>query len=283
MKLLRFGLIGHEKPGLMDDNGRIRDLSGLVQDITPDTLAPERLEQLVKYNLDDLPVVVGISRLGPCVSGIGKLLAIGLNYADHAAESKLELPAEPLVFSKAVSCLAGPNDGLVMPKSSKCTDYEAEMAVIIGSRAQYVTEENALDYVAGYAVMNDYSEREFQLERGGQWIKGKSFDGFGPLGPWLVTKDEVTNPQNLNLWCDVNGDRRQSGNTRDMVFNVASIISNLSNYMTLMPGDVISTGTPPGVGLGHKPPLYLNAGDIVEVGVEGLGQQRQELTDFKNK
>jgi 2,4-diketo-3-deoxy-L-fuconate hydrolase len=282
MKLLRFGPIGYEKPGLMDDNGRIRDLSGLVQNIDPDTLAPERLEQLAKYNLDDLPLVEGPSRLGPCVSGVGKLLAIGLNYADHAAESKLELPPEPLVFSKAVSCLAGPNDGLVMPKNSTCTDYEAELAVIIGSKAQYVSEANALDHVAGYAVMNDYSEREFQLERGGQWVKGKSFDGFGPLGPWLVTKDEVSNPQNLNLWCEVNGDRRQSGNTRDMVFGVAEIISNLSNYMTLMPGDVISTGTPPGVGFGHKPPLYLKAGDIVEVGVEGLGQQRQELTNFKN-
>ena len=282
MKLLRFGLIGCEKPGLMDDNGRIRDLSGLVHDIDPDTLAPEGLEQLAKYNLDDLPMIEGPSRLGPCVNDVGKLLAIGLNYADHAAESKLDLPLEPLVFSKSISSLAGPNDGLVMPKASKCVDYEAEMAVIIGTKAQYVSEASALDHVAGYAVMNDYSEREFQLERGGQWVKGKSFDGFGPLGPWMVTKDEVSNPQNLNLWCDVNGDRRQSGNTIDMVFSVAEIISNLSNYMTLMPGDVISTGTPPGVGLGHKPPIYLKAGDIVEVGVEGLGQQRQELTNFKN-
>ena len=281
MKLLRFGHIGNEKPGLLDDSGHIRDLSGLVQDIGPDTLAPLRLEKLAKYNLADLPLIEGPTRLGPCVSGVGKLLAIGLNYADHASESNLKLPLEPLVFSKAVSCLAGPNDRLVLPKASKCTDYEVEMAVVIGSEAKYVSEANALFHVAGYAVMNDYSEREFQLEHGGQWVKGKSFDGFGPLGPWLVTKDEVSNPQNLNLWCDVNGDRRQSGNTKDMVFGVAEIISNLSNYMTLMPGDVIATGTPSGVGLGYKPPLYLKAGDIVEVGVEGLGQQRQELINFK--
>jgi len=281
MKLLRFGPIGQEKPGLMDGNGRIRDLSGLINDIGPDTLAPERLAQLAKHNLDDLPLVDTPSRLGPCVSGVGKFLAIGLNYLDHAAETKMDMPPEPLVFSKAVSCLAGPNDGLIMPKGSTCTDYEVEMAVIIGSRAQYVSEENALDYVAGYAVTNDYSEREFQIERGGQWVKGKSFDGFGPLGPWLVTKDEIPNPQNLNLWCDVNGKRRQDANTKDMVFGVARIVSNLSNYMTLMPGDVISTGTPPGVGLGHKPPLYLKAGDIVELGVEGLGQQRQEIKNWK--
>jgi 2-keto-4-pentenoate hydratase/2-oxohepta-3-ene-1,7-dioic acid hydratase in catechol pathway len=283
MKLLRFGPIGCEKPGLIDNNGHIRDLSSLVQDISPDILAPLRLERLAKYNSDHLPLVEGPTRLGPCVGGVSKLLAIGLNYADHAVESNLELPPEPLVFSKAVSCLAGPNDRLVMPKASRSTDYEVEIAVIIGSKAKYVSEVDALYHVAGYAVMNDYSERQFQLEHGGQWVKGKSFDGFGPLGPWLVTKDEVLNPQNLNLWCDVNGDRRQDGNTRDMIFSIPEIISNLSNYMTLMPGDVISTGTPAGVGHGHKPPLYLKAGDIVEVGVEGLGQQRQELINFKNK
>ncbi len=283
MKLLRFGPVGNERPGLIDNTGHLRDLSSLIHDIDPDTLAPSRLTQLANYDPDDLPLVEGPARLGPCVSGVSKLLAIGLNYDDHAKESNLELPSEPLVFSKAVSCLAGPNDSLVLPKNSKSTDYEVELAVIIGSKAKYVSVSDALFYVAGYAVMNDYSERKFQFEHGGQWVKGKSFDGFGPLGPWLVTKDEVPNPQNLNLWCDVNGNRRQDGNTSDMIFSIAKILSNLSHFMTLMPGDVISTGTPPGVGLGHKPPLYLKAGDIVEVGVEGLGQQRQELINFENK
>jgi 2,4-didehydro-3-deoxy-L-rhamnonate hydrolase len=280
MKLLRYGPAGQEKPGLMDEQGRIRDLSGLINDITPDTLAPERLAQLAEHNPENLPLVGSPSRFGPVVNGVGKILAIGLNYADHAAETKLDVPPEPLVFSKASSCLTGPNDPLVLPKGSTCTDYEVELAIIIGTRAQYVSEEMALEHVAGYAVMNDYSEREYQIERGGQWVKGKSFDGFGPLGPWLVTTDEVPNPQNLNLWCDVNGERRQDGNTRDMVFGVAKIVSNLSKYMTLMPGDVISTGTPPGVGLGFKPPKYLKAGDIVDLGVEGLGQQRQELKSW---
>ena len=280
MKLLRYGPAGQEKPGLMDEQGRIRDLSGLIKDITPDTLAPERLAQLAEHNPENLPLVGSPSRFGPVVNGVGKILAIGLNYADHAAETKLDVPPEPLVFSKASSCLTGPNDPLVLPKGSTCTDYEVELAIIIGTRAQYVSEEMALEHVAGYAVMNDYSEREYQIERGGQWVKGKSFDGFGPLGPWLVTTDEVPNPQNLNLWCDVNGERRQDGNTRDMVFGVAKIVSNLSKYMTLMPGDVISTGTPPGVGLGFKPPKYLKAGDIVDLGVEGLGQQRQELKSW---
>jgi 2,4-didehydro-3-deoxy-L-rhamnonate hydrolase len=280
MKLLRYGPVGQEKPGLIDEQGRIRDLSGIFNDINPETLAPERLAQLAKHDPDALPLVDAPSRLAAPLCGIGKILAIGLNYADHAAETKLDVPPEPLVFSKAVSCLAGPNDPLVLPKNSICTDYEVELAVIIGLRAQYVSEDKALEHVAGYAVMNDYSEREYQIERGTQWVKGKSFDGFGPLGPWLVTTDEIPNPQNLKLWCDVNGERRQDGNTRDMIFSVAQIVSNLSNYMTLLPGDVISTGTPPGVGLGFKPPRYLNAGDIVELGVEGLGQQRQELKSW---
>jgi len=277
MKLLRYGPLGQEKPGLIDAQGRVRDLSGIVKDIDPDTLAPARLAQLSEHDFDALPIVESPARFGPPVSGIGKILGIGLNYADHAAETKLDLPPEPLVFAKATTCLAGANDPLVLPKDSLCTDYEVELAAIIGTRAQYVSESKALEHVAGYAVMNDYSERDFQIERGGQWIKGKSFDGFGPLGPWLVTADEIPNPQNLKIWCDVNGQRRQDSNTQHMVFGIARIISNLSQYMTLMPGDVISTGTPPGVGLGHKPPLYLKPGDIVELGVEGLGQQRQEL------
>ncbi len=280
MKLLRYGPSGQEKPGMMDGKGRIRDLSGLINDIDPDTLAPDRLSQLAEHDPESLPLVEAPARFGPVVNGIGKILAIGLNYADHAAEAKAKIPSEPLVFSKATTCIAGANDPLKMPKESLSTDYEVELAVIIGSRAQYVNEDEALDHVAGYAVMNDFSERDFQIKRGGQWIKGKSFDGFGPLGPWLVTRDEVPNPQNLNLWCDVNGERRQDSNTRDMVFGVAKIVSNLSEYMTLMPGDVISTGTPPGVGLGFKPPRYLKPGDVVELGVEGLGQQRQELKSW---
>jgi 2-keto-4-pentenoate hydratase/2-oxohepta-3-ene-1,7-dioic acid hydratase in catechol pathway len=280
MKLLRYGPSGQEKPGLMDEQGRVRDLSGIINDIDPDTLSPERLAQLSEHDFDTLPIVGAPSRYGPPVSGIGKILGIGFNYADHAAESNLDVPPEPLVFSKATTCLAGANDPLVLPKESVCTDYEAELAVIIGTRAQYVSENKALAHVAGYAVMNDYSEREYQHERGGQFTKGKSFEGFGPLGPWLVTADEIANPQNLKIWCDINGQRRQDSNTRHMVFSVAQIISNLSKYMTLMPGDVISTGTPHGVGLGHKPPLYLKAGDVVELGVEGLGQQRQELKSW---
>jgi 2,4-didehydro-3-deoxy-L-rhamnonate hydrolase len=280
MKLLRYGPNGQEKPGLIDEQGRIRDLSSLINDIDPDTLSPERLAQLSEHDPDSLPIVDAPSRFGPPVNGIGKILAIGLNYADHAAETKLDVPPEPLVFAKAITCLAGANDPLTLPKDSICTDYEVELAAIIGTRAQYVSEDKALEHVAGYAVMNDYSERDFQIERGGQWIKGKSFDGFGPLGPWLVTADEIPNPQNLKIWCDVNGERRQDSNTQYMVFSVAQIISNLSKYMTLMPGDIISTGTPPGVGLGQKPPLYLKTGDVVELGVEGLGQQRQQLESW---
>lgn len=280
MKLLRYGPSGREKPGLMDEQGRVRDLSGIINDIDPDTLAPDRLAQLSEHDFKTLPIVEAPSRFGPPVSGIGKILGIGLNYADHAAETKLEVPPEPLVFAKATTCIAGANDPLVLPRESTCTDYEVEMAAIIGTRAQYVSESKALEHVAGYAVMNDYSERQFQIERGGQWTKGKSFDGFGPLGPWLVSADEIANPQNLKIWCDVNGQRRQDSNTRHMVFGVAQIISSLSQYMTLMPGDVISTGTPPGVGLGQKPPLYLKAGDVVELGVEGLGQQRQVLESW---
>ncbi len=277
MKLLRYGPAGQEKPGLIDDEGRVRDLSKKLGDIDPLTLAPERLSQLAAMDISALPVVEGTFRYAPPVKGIGKILAIGLNYAEHAAETQLNLPPEPLVFAKAITCLSGPNDDLTLPRNSTQTDYEVELAVIIGSRAQYVDEKNALDYVAGYAVMNDFSEREYQKDRGGQWIKGKSHDGFGPLGPWLVTADEVPDPQNLNLWCEVNGERRQDSNTKHMIFGVAHIISNLSQYMTLLPGDVISTGTPSGVGMGRTPPEYLKPGDVVELAVEGLGRQRQQI------
>ena len=280
MKLLRFGPINQEKPGLLDDQGNIRDLSELIHDLTPDTITQESLNQIAEYDPSRLPLVDHSMRIGPCVKNVGKVLAIGLNYSDHATETGKSIPVEPLVFSKAVNCLSGPNDPLILPKDSKCTDYEIELAVIIGSKAKYVDKKEALNYVAGFAVMNDYSEREFQIERGGQWIKGKSFDGFGPLGPWLVTKDEIPDPQNLNLWCKVNGKKRQESNTCNMVFDVSTIISNISIYMTLLPGDVITTGTPSGVGLGHKPPIYLKAGDIVELGIESLGQQRQEIQNW---
>lgn len=277
MKLMRYGPPGEEKPGLVDEKGRFRDLSDRIADITPDVLAPDRLAQLVGQDPEVLPIIEAPARFGPPLAGIGKILAIGLNYADHAAEAKSDVPPEPKVFAKAVTSLAGPNDAPKIPKGSASMDYEVELAVVIGSRAQYVGEDKALDCVAGYAVINDYSERDYQLRRGGQWIKGKSFDGFAPLGPWLVTRDEVPNPQNLKLWCDVNGERRQDGSTRDMVFGVAQIIANLSTYMTLMPGDVIATGTPPGVGMGMSPPAYLKPGDVVELGVEGLGRQSQTL------
>ncbi len=278
MKLLRYGPIGEEKPALIDEQGRLRDLSGLIGDITPATLSVERLSQLSKHDFETLPIVEGSHRVGSPISGVGKILAIGLNYAEHATKTELDLPPEPLVFSKAVTSLSGPNDGIILPRGSTQTDYEVELAAIIGTRAQYVSEDQALEHVAGYAVLNDVSERDFQINHGGQWIKGKSFDGFCPLGPWLVTRDEVENPQNLNLWCDVNGERRQDSNTRHMVFGVATIIANLSQFMTLMPGDVIATGTPSGVGMGQTPPNYLKAGDVVELGVEGLGQQRQDVT-----
>ncbi len=277
MKLLRYGPKGNEKPGLLDDSGRIRDLSNQVADIDASTLAPERLAALAKMNVEALPVVDGSPRMGVPVSGIGKIIAIGLNYSEHAKESGHDLPTEPIVFTKAVTALTGPNDGIVMPKGSQKTDWEVELAVVIGRKTQYVEESDALEYVAGYATMNDVSEREFQLEKGGQWVKGKSFDTSAPLGPWLVTTDEVKDPQALNLWLEVNGESRQKGNTRTMIFSVAHLISYVSRFMTLLPGDVITTGTPPGVGLGYKPPIFLKAGDVVRLGVEGLGEQRQDV------
>ena len=281
MKLVRHGNPGREKPGLIDAEGRLRDLSGVVPDIGPAQLAPAALAKLRKLKTDKLPAVRGTPRLGCPVSGVGKFIAIGLNFADHAAESGAPIPKEPIVFMKAVTCLQGPNDPVMLPKGSVKTDWEVELAVIIGTRARYVPQSKALDFVAGYAVCNDVSEREYQLERGPQWDKGKGCDTFGPVGPWLVTADEVPNPQRLGMWLDLNGQRMQTGNTKTMIFGVAKLVSYVSQFMTLMPGDIITTGTPPGVGLGMKPPKYLKKGDVMTLGIEGLGEQRQVVVPFK--
>lgn len=277
MKLLRFGPKGEERPGLLDAAGRIRDLSDRLPDITPETLVSDRLARLSAMDPEEFPAVGGSPRLGAPVAGVGKIVAIGLNYADHAAEAGMDLPEEPIIFSKAITSLSGPTDPVVLPKGSQKGDWEAELAVVIGKRAQYVEEADALDYIAGYAVMNDVSERAFQLETTGQWVKGKSFDTFAPFGPWLVTPDEVPDPQNLRIWCEVSGQMMQDGNTKTMVFNVFNLVSVVSQFMTLMPGDIIATGTPPGVGLGMKPPRFLKAGDVMRVGIEGLGEQKTEV------
>ena len=283
MKLLRHGAPGAERPGLVDGRGRIRDLSGEIADIDGAALAPERLAALGRIDTESLPLVEGSPRLGPPVAGVGKILAIGFNYAEHAAETGKPLPDEPLLFTKAVTALSGPNDPVVLPRGSRKGDWEVELAVVIGRRALYVEETDALDHVAGYAVINDVSEREYQMERGGQFVKGKSFDTFAPLGPWLVTKDEVADPQDLKLWLDLNGERRQDGNTATMVFSVAFLVSYLSRFVTLMPGDVIATGTPPGVGLGCDPPVFLKPGDVMRLGIGGLGGQRQEVKAWKDE
>ncbi len=282
MKLLRHGPPGAERPGLLDGRGRIRDLSGEIPDVDGTTLAPERLAALQGIDTGSLPLVEGPPRLGPPVAGVGKILAIGFNYAEHAAETGKPMPDEPLLFTKAVTALSGPNDPVVLPKGSRKGDWEVELAVVIGRRALYVEETDALDHVAGYAVINDVSEREYQMERGGQFVKGKSFDTFAPFGPWLVTRDEVPDPQDLKLWLDLNGERRQTGNTATMVFGVAFLVSYLSRFVTLMPGDVIATGTPPGVGLGCTPPVFLEPGDVMRLGIEGLGEQRQEVKAWKD-
>jgi 2-keto-4-pentenoate hydratase/2-oxohepta-3-ene-1,7-dioic acid hydratase in catechol pathway len=278
MKLCRFGEVGYEHPGLVDALGIVRSLEGVIADVTPDILDPERLADLAAIDPLSLPQVdVGV-RLGVPVHGIGKYVCIGLNYRDHAEEAGLPVPDEPIIFLKAITALSGPNDPILPPLGSSCLDWEAELAVVIGTRAKAVSQEDALSHVAGYCVANDVSERAFQMQSS-QWDKGKGCDTFGPLGPWLVTKDEVPDPQNLALWLDVNGRRMQSGNTRTMIFPVAAIVSYVSRYMTLMPGDVIATGTPPGVGMGMRPdPVYLRAGDIVELGIEGLGKQRQTVS-----
>ncbi|MFN4154039.1 MAG: fumarylacetoacetate hydrolase family protein [Paracoccaceae bacterium] len=277
MKLLRHGAPGAERPGLLHSDGTIRDLTGIVPDIARNVLSDAGLAALRDIDAATLPVVDAGSRLGACVAGTGKFICIGLNYADHAAESGLAVPPEPVIFMKATSAIVGPNDPIIIPRTSEKTDWEVELGVIIGTKAKYVSEADALSYVAGYAVTNDVSERAFQTERAGQWTKGKSCDNFGQLGPWLVTRDEVADPQNLSMWLKVNGQTMQDGSTRTMVYGVAHVVSYLSQFMTLHPGDVISTGTPPGVGMGQKPPRYLKAGDVVELGIEGLGQQRQDV------
>ncbi|CAJ0775318.1 ureidoglycolate lyase [Ralstonia chuxiongensis] len=276
MKLLRFGPNGQEKPGLLDATGTLRDLSGIVDDIAGNVLSDTFLAKLRDVDPTTLPAVNGQPRIGPCVGRVGKFVCIGLNYADHAAESGLPVPAEPVVFNKWTSAICGPNDNIEIPRGSVKTDWEVELGVVIGKAAKYVDEANALDYVAGYCIVNDVSEREWQIERGGQWDKGKGFDTFGPLGPWLVTRDEVPDPQALDLWLEVDGHRYQNGNTRTMVFGVAQLVAYLSRCMSLQPGDVISTGTPPGVGLGIKPnPVYLKPGQTMRLGIAGLGEQLQ--------
>jgi 2-keto-4-pentenoate hydratase/2-oxohepta-3-ene-1,7-dioic acid hydratase in catechol pathway len=277
MKLLRHGPSGSEKPGILHSDGTIRDLSTVVADIGGTVLSDAGLAAIRAADPAKLPVVDAATRLGPCVAGTGKFICIGLNYSDHAAETGATVPPEPIVFMKATSAIVGPNDPIIIPRGSEKTDWEVELAVIIGTKAKYVSVEDAFDYVAGYAITNDVSERAFQTERSGQWTKGKSCDNFGQIGPWLVTRDEVADPQDLPMWLTVNGEKVQNGSTKTMVYGVAYLVSYLSQFMTLHPGDVISTGTPPGVGLGMKPPRYLKAGDVVELGVAGLGQQRQDV------
>ena len=277
MKLLRYGASGQEKPGALASDGSIRDLSSVVSDLAGPSLLPEAIQKLRSLDLSSLPKVAGQPRIGPCVGGVGKFVCIGLNYSDHATESGMELPREPVVFMKATSSISGPDDDVVIPRGSKKSDWEVELGVVIGRPAKYVEEADALSHVAGYCVVNDLSERAFQLESTGQWVKGKSADTFGPIGPWLVTPDEVPNPQNLEMWLEVDGHRYQNGSTKTMVFGVAYLISYLSRFMSLRSGDVISTGTPLGVGLGQKPPVYLRPGNRIQLAVQGLGQQNQRV------
>ena len=281
MRLLRYGPPGAEKPGLRDRNGRIRDLSGQIKDIDGAALAPESLAKLAAIDPASLPEVQGSPRLGPPVAGVSKLVCVGLNYSDHAAETGAAVPTEPILFMKATTAIIGPNDRVVIPRGSTKTDWEVELGIVIGKRASYVAANEAMDYVAGYCVVNDVSEREFQIERLGQWTKGKSCDTFAPIGPWLVTKDEVPDPQSLDLWLEVDGKRYQNGSTRTMIFPVQHLVSYISHFMTLLPGDVIPTGTPPGVGLGQKPPVFLRPGQVMRVGIQGLGEQRQEVVGME--
>lgn len=279
MKLVRFGDAGQEKPGVLDASGAIRDLSGVIRDIDGSTLSDASLAKLRALNLESLPKVSGSPRFGPPVANVGKFIAIGLNYSDHAKESNMPIPKEPVVFSKATSCISGPNDTVVLPRGSVKGDWEVELAFVMGKTAKNVAAADALDYVAGYMICNDVSEREWQLERGQTWDKGKGFDTFGPIGPWLVTRDEIGDPQNLAMWLDVNGQRAQTGSTKTMIFTVRQLVEYVSFLFTLKPGDIITTGTPPGVGMGMKPnPQFLKAGDVMRVGIDGLGEQRQEVT-----
>ncbi|HET9161722.1 MAG TPA: fumarylacetoacetate hydrolase family protein [Caulobacteraceae bacterium] len=283
MKLLRYGPVGQEKPGLLDGEGRVRDLSAHLTDINGRVLDADSLSRLGSIDPQRLPQVVGKPRLGPPLVGVGKFLCIGLNYSDHAVESGMPAPTEPIIFMKATTCIQGPDDEVMLPKGSVKTDWEVELGVVIGKTARYVDEAQALDYVAGYLVVNDVSEREYQLERGGTWDKGKGCDTFGPIGPWLVTRDEVADPQRLDMWLHLNGRRMQTGNTRTMIFGVAELVSYCSRFMTLSPGDIISTGTPPGVGMGIKPkPVYLKAGDRMSLGISGLGEQNQRVADYRD-
>jgi 2,4-didehydro-3-deoxy-L-rhamnonate hydrolase len=286
MKLVRYGQMGREKPGLIDADGKLRDLSQVIADVTPEHLSDKALAKLARIKTASLPLVKGKPRMGCPISHVGKFIAIGLNYADHAAESNMPIPKEPIVFMKANSCVQGPNDDIMLPKGSVKSDWEVELGVVIGTRASYVSQAQALNYVAGYCTINDVSEREYQLERGLTWDKGKGCDTFGPIGPWLVTRDEVPQPQRLSMWLDVNGVRMQTGNTKTMVFNVAKLVSYVSQFMTLMPGDVITTGTPPGVGMGMKKngkpaPMFLKAGDTMSLGIQGLGEQHQKVVAYK--
>ena len=281
MRLVRYGKPGKEKPGVIDADGKIRDLSGVIDDIGPAQLSPKVLARLAKIKHDKLPKVRGTPRMGVPFSGASKFVAIGLNYADHAAETGNPIPKEPIVFHKTLSCMQGPDDDVMLPKGSVKTDWEVELGIVIGTRARYVTKKDALKHVAGYVLVNDVSEREFQMERGPTWDKGKGFDTFGPVGPWLVTADEAGNPQNLDMWLDVNGQQRQRGNTKTMIFDCATLISYVSALFTLNPGDIITTGTPPGVGSGMKPQQFLKAGDVVTLGIQGLGQQTQKVVKFK--
>jgi 2,4-didehydro-3-deoxy-L-rhamnonate hydrolase len=284
MKLLRYGAVGAEQPGLLDDKGRIHALSSVIGDFTADSLAPAKLREIAKLSPDTLPIVPGTPRLGTPYRGVGKFIAVGLNFSDHAAEAGLAVPAEPVIFTKATSCIVGPNDDIMLPKDSEKTDWEVELGVVIGRTARYVSEQEALEHVAGYCVVNDVSERAYQLERSGTWDKGKGCDTFGPIGPYLVTADEVGDPQLLDMWLDVNGKRMQTGNTRTMIFPVRTLVSYISHFMTLNPGDLITTGTPPGVGMGRKPaPIYLKAGDVVELGISKLGAQRQGVVAWSRQ
>jgi len=288
MKLVRYGNPGKEKPGLIDAHGKLRDLSKVIKDVSPDELSDKALAKLAKLNADKLPLVKGKPRMGCPVSQVGKFIAIGLNYADHAAEAGMPIPKEPIVFIKATSCIQGPNDDVMLPKGSVKSDWEVELGIVIGTEACHVSQKDAVNHIAGYCLINDVSEREYQLERGGTWDKGKGCDTFGPIGPWMVTKDEVPNPQNLKMYMELNGQRMQDGSTKTMIFGVTKLVSYVSQFMTLEPGDVITTGTPPGVGMGVKKdgkpaPVFLKKGDVMHLGIEGLGEQTQKVLAYKRK